>query len=50
MGNQSAKNRHASGDDTAPTLTTGRYYDSGSGVSFTPEQDIQEPASCRVSV
>ena len=49
MGNQSAKNRHTSGDDTAPTLTTGRYYDSSSGVSFASEQEIPEPASCRVS-
>lgn len=50
MGNSSsAKNRHASGDDTAPTLTaSGRYHDS-SGVSFQAEQDMYEPAHYKVN-
>ncbi|XP_025105998.1 5'-AMP-activated protein kinase subunit beta-2-like isoform X2 [Pomacea canaliculata] len=45
MGNtSSAKNRHASGDDTAPTLTATGRYDS-SAPSFMAEQEMyQEPA------
>lgn len=40
MGNTSAsKNRHASGDDTAPTLTAGRYH-TDSGLSFMADQDM----------
>lgn len=42
MGNQSAKNRHQSGDDTGATLTApGRYFDSPR-TSFLSESDIQE--------
>lgn len=52
MGNSSsAKNRHVSGEDTAPTLTTSRF-DTGTGFKFSAEADIfdQNPGTNRVSL
>ena len=47
MGNQSAKNRHTSGEDPAPSLTAGRYVDPVSG-SFQFYQEGHEPANYKV--
>ncbi|XP_076442626.1 5'-AMP-activated protein kinase subunit beta-2-like isoform X2 [Babylonia areolata] len=50
MGNQSsAKNRHQSGDDTAPTLTAGRFADAGGSFSSDQVPEPQLPRRTRAS-